>query len=75
MPNVKPSKILVAFTYKGETYEPGDEPPSIDAKYAARLEKLDYIKLDKEAEKKTRYGQQEFNPRSGPGSTLCMAGR
>jgi hypothetical protein len=67
MPNVKPSKILVAFTYKGETYEPGDEPPSIDAKYAARLEKLDYIKLDKEAEKKVLNATtSEKNSKAGP---------
>jgi hypothetical protein len=68
MANVKPTKILVAFDYKGVRYEPGDEPPSIDAAYAARLEKLDYIKLDREAEKKVVNAvNKEKNSKAGPG--------
>lgn len=68
MANVKPSKIFKSFTYKGEQYEPGDEPPSIDAVYAARLEKLDYIKLDREAEKKViNATTSEKNSKAGPG--------
>jgi hypothetical protein len=68
MANVKPTKILVAFSYKGVDYEPGDEPPSIDAKYAARLEKLDYIKLDKEASEKVEKAAAvpEKNSKAGP---------
>lgn len=67
MANVKPTKILVAFTYKGVLYEPGDDAPSMDAKYAARLEKLDYIKLDRESEKKVINATSEKNSKAGPG--------
>lgn len=69
MANVKIKKILKPFTYKGEEYQPGDENVSVSAKYAAQLEKLDYITLDKETSEKVEKatGKAEKNANAGPG--------
>jgi hypothetical protein len=43
--------VLSSFTYKGEAYDEGQDI-SMDAKHAARYEKLNYVKFNREAAKK-----------------------
>jgi hypothetical protein len=64
MANVK-GKVLVPFTYKGKEYKTDNEV-SMPAEHAARYEKLDFIKLDREAEKKV-VAVQEKKSNAGPG--------
>lgn len=49
-------KVTAPFTYKGESYDIDDEV-KLDVKHAARYEKLNYVKLSKEAEKKVEAAQ------------------
>lgn len=44
-------KVLKPFSYKGESFEVGEEV-KMDAAHAARYEKLDYVKFNREAEAK-----------------------
>lgn len=44
-------KVLKPFSYRGESLEVGEDA-KLDVKHAGRYEKLNYVKLDKEAEKK-----------------------
>jgi hypothetical protein len=61
-------KVLVPFTYKGEDYKEGDEI-TISALHAGRYEKLGYIKLTREAEKKVNEViTKEKNNNAGPGA-------
>lgn len=61
---VQPGK---SFSYKGETYKAGDEVTFLNPLHAARYEKLDFVKLDKEAEKKVDAAlEKEKNSKAGP---------
>jgi hypothetical protein len=62
--------VLQAFTYKGETQKPGTEI-SMDPVHAAKYERLDFIKLDKESSEKVEKAveKQEKNKDAGPGKT------
>lgn len=56
--------VLQPFSYKGKQYQVDDEI-TIDAGHAANYEKLDYIKVTREAEKKIE-AAQEKNSKAGP---------
>lgn len=51
MANVN-GKVTTAFTYKGKKYEIGDDVTMEAGKVAARHEKLNYVKFNREAEAK-----------------------
>jgi hypothetical protein len=61
-------KVLIPFTYKGEQYSEGDEV-TLPANHAGRYEKLDYINLTREAEKKVNdVLTKEKKDNAGPGA-------
>jgi hypothetical protein len=62
-------KVLVPFTYKGKQYQVDNEITFENPLHAATYEKNDYVKLDKEAEKKVdaALSKQEKNSKAGPG--------
>lgn len=67
MANVK-GTVTTAFSYKGKDYKEGDEV-SIDVKHASRYEGLNYVKFDRETEKKVEAAvekQKEKKDNSGP---------
>lgn len=65
MANVK-GTVLQPFSYKGEQYKEGDEI-SINAIHAAKYERLNYVKLDREAEKKVEAAiEKEKKGNAGP---------
>jgi hypothetical protein len=51
-------KVTNPFYYKGKKYEVGDEV-TMDAKFAGRHEKLNYIKLNREAEQKVQAAEDK----------------
>lgn len=46
------------FTYKGKQYAKGDDV-TIDALHAARYEKLNYVKFNREAESKVKAAEEK----------------
>lgn len=51
-------KVLKPFSYKGQSLKEGDEA-TLDVKHAARYERNDYIKLNREAEKKVEAAEEK----------------
>jgi hypothetical protein len=51
-------KATASFTHKGKKYDVGDEV-TMDAKHAARHEKLNYVKFNREAEQKVKAAEEK----------------
>lgn len=58
------AKVLMPFSYKGEQYQKGDEV-TMPAEHAGNYERLDYIKVSREEEKKIE-AVKEKNEKAGP---------
>jgi nicotinate-nucleotide pyrophosphorylase len=67
MAHVK-ATALKPFNYKGKLYQIGDEVTFEKEAHAARHEKVDLVKLDRETEKKVEAAvEKEKNSKAGPG--------